>query len=84
MFRRNLIPVWLGIILLSGMFLMGQDTWSPPCVELDPDGYGVCEMILGVVFDGQDCVLASGCGCEPDCEYFFDDFETCQSVCLSM
>jgi len=24
MFRRNLIPVWIGVILLSGMFLMGQ------------------------------------------------------------
>ena len=30
MFRRNLVPVWTGIILLSCMFLMGQDTWGPP------------------------------------------------------
>ena len=29
MFRRNLLPVWIGIIFLSGMFLMGQDTWPP-------------------------------------------------------
>ena len=36
MFRRNVIPVWLGIILLSGMFLMGQDTWPPPPEPLLP------------------------------------------------
>lgn len=27
MFRRNLIPGWVGIVMLSGMFLMGQETW---------------------------------------------------------
>jgi hypothetical protein len=30
MFRRNLIPVWLGILVLSGMFLMGQVGWYEP------------------------------------------------------
>jgi len=41
MFRRNLIPVWVGIILLSGMFLMGQEGWGPtPCIDEDIDGYG--------------------------------------------
>ena len=42
MFRRNLIPVWVGLIALSGMFLLGQETWPPPpiCVDNDGDGYG--------------------------------------------
>jgi len=42
MFRRNLIPVWIGLIALSGMFLLGQETWPPPptCVDNDGDGYG--------------------------------------------
>lgn len=36
-----MIPVWVGILALSGMFLMGQDTWAPPpCTDLDGDGYG--------------------------------------------
>jgi len=30
MLRGRLIPAWLGIVALSGMFLMGQDTWGPP------------------------------------------------------
>jgi hypothetical protein len=30
MLRKNLIPVWIGIIVLSGMFLMGQEPYWPP------------------------------------------------------
>ncbi len=33
MFRRNLIVVWIGLILLSGMFLIGQESWPPSCHE---------------------------------------------------
>ena len=42
MFRGNLIPVWIGVILFSGIFLMGQDTWppQPTCTDVDEDGYG--------------------------------------------
>ncbi|MEW6441841.1 MAG: DUF1566 domain-containing protein [bacterium] len=29
MFRTHLLPIWVGILLLSGMFLMGQETWPP-------------------------------------------------------
>lgn len=29
MFSRNTAFIWIGIILLSGMFLMGQDGWAP-------------------------------------------------------
>ena len=32
MFKRNLVHVWVGIVLLSGMFLMGQETWPPALV----------------------------------------------------
>jgi len=41
MFRRNLLPVWVGIIFLSVMFLAGQDSWGPPCTDIDGDGYGI-------------------------------------------
>ncbi len=30
MFRRKLMPVWLGILALSGMFLIGQVGWNEP------------------------------------------------------
>jgi len=39
MFKRDLFHVWIGIILLCGMFLMGQDSWPPPteCIDFDED-----------------------------------------------
>ena len=41
MFSRRTLPVWIGLILLSGMFLLGQETWPPPtCVDNDGDGWG--------------------------------------------
>jgi len=33
MFSRRTGPVWIGIIILSGMFLMGQQTWPPPVTQ---------------------------------------------------
>jgi len=41
MLKRKHLPAWIGILLLSGMFLMGQDSWSPTeCIDNDGDGYG--------------------------------------------
>lgn len=40
MFRRTRVPVWMGILILSGMFLMGQESWfdqDPPRVYLPED-----------------------------------------------
>jgi len=33
MFSTRTAPVLLGIVVLSGMFLMGQETWGPPPVD---------------------------------------------------
>jgi len=30
MFKKSLMRAWVGILFLSGMFLTGQDAWSPP------------------------------------------------------
>lgn len=30
MFRRNLMAVWIGILLLSSIYLMGQEPWGQP------------------------------------------------------
>ena len=40
MFRITQMPVWIGILALSCMFLLGQESWPPPCPDLDGDGYG--------------------------------------------
>ncbi len=44
MLGKKLVPVWIGIIVLSGIFLMGQESWiptpPPTCPDSDGDGYG--------------------------------------------
>ena len=79
MFSRNLIPVWLGIILLSGMFLMGQNAWSPksgacsghPCLNTPNALPNSCED----VGEGQ-----FTCDCEAG--YFWEEIgNTCQDPC---
>ncbi len=39
MFKRRTLPVWFGILLLSSMFLLGQESWRV-CEDGDGDGYG--------------------------------------------
>ena len=50
MFCRSTFIVWTGIIILSSIFLMGQETWAPSdmiyCEDLDSDGYGVRYALL--------------------------------------
>jgi len=44
MFTQRTYLVWLGILCLSGMFLLGQVAWEFPnpqiCTDPDGDGYG--------------------------------------------
>ena len=52
------------------------------CCPLDPADFGPCAAIVGVIFNGNDCVLASGCSCEPVCEYVFNTIQDCEAACL--
>jgi hypothetical protein len=59
------------------------DAGSEPtaCHRLDPTAYGMCDMVLGVGWDGSACVWISGCSCSPDCAYFFTDMTSCMAAC---
>ena len=54
MFRKNLIVVWVGVIILSGMFLTGQESWEswPLDCEVvaipDPNLYSLIQAQLGI------------------------------------
>jgi len=50
------------------------------CGVADGD-YGTCEAVIGYAFNGEYCELRSGCGCEDDCDLFFDDLSECTSTC---
>jgi hypothetical protein len=54
---------------------------SSACVTLDPMGYGMCDMVLGVAFNGTACVTVSGCSCGEDCDHFFESPEACEAAC---
>ena len=54
---------------------------TTPCPIQDPDAYGDCDAVLGVVFDGTQCVTASGCDCQGDDCPAFDTLEDCATSC---
>jgi hypothetical protein len=51
------------------------------CKTLDPNSFGVCAAIIGVVFDGEKCVEASGCDCGNQCSYVFKTMLACEISC---
>jgi len=60
MFTRKTLTVWTGILLLSSMFLMGQEpAWAPSdllyCEDVDGDGYGVRPALLCPFLFKLDC-----------------------------
>jgi hypothetical protein len=61
----------------------GKCVAGTECTPIKPFSHGACDMILGVIFDGQGCTWESGCSCEPDCGAFFRDFESCRLSCAS-
>ncbi|MFH1532577.1 MAG: MopE-related protein [Pseudomonadota bacterium] len=56
------------------------------CTAIDPYGFGACDMLMGVGFDGEKCVYVSGCGCGgPDglsCEGIFETMAGCEAACF--
>ncbi len=51
------------------------------CQKIDPNGYGMCEMILGIGWDGAKCTYVSGCSCGADCDKLFKTMEACKAAC---
>ena len=51
------------------------------CKTLKPEAYGPCDMVLGVGFDGDQCIWISGCSCGEDCDYLFESEEECKKAC---
>jgi len=79
MLRRNLVPVWIGIILLSGMFLMGQETWPPKCGPFYPDP---CLSIPDAVPDSCEDVGGGDFTCDCEAGYFWEEIgHTCDDPC---
>lgn len=59
----------------------GTCSSSSACVIVGPGAFGLCDMVIGWVFDGKSCGLVSGCGCGSLCGAVFKDEASCQSAC---
>lgn len=60
----------------------GECKARPRCAVIEPGTHGMCAMVLGWVFDGEKCVLESGCACGDDCDAFFASEEACRKACV--
>jgi hypothetical protein len=48
---------------------------------MDAQGTGTCLQQFGFKWDGQQCVLVGGCGCEgSDCDALYDSEEQCRAA----
>ena len=61
---------------------------SHDCVELNPDDYGLCEMVLGIAWTTDGCTYLSGCDWvnqngEDHSEDFFQSIEECEDECFN-
>ena len=69
----------VSVMLIS--FSFGHD-----CPDLDPFDYGMCDMLLGWAWSGEDCESISGCSTvnsngEDDAEWFFPIYDFCVVEC---
>lgn len=53
------------------------------CDPLDVRGEGLCDMVLGIYWDGTRCRTLSGCSCEgKDCDRLFASQDECEAAVL--
>jgi hypothetical protein len=67
---------------MAPCWAVGQCVDAPGCQAVDPWSFGMCEMLLGVGFDGKQCVYVSGCGCKDQCDLLFPTMDACNEACI--
>jgi hypothetical protein len=66
---------------MMSMDYKGECNDSSVCEIINPDGFGPCDAVLGIGFDGEKCVTVSGCDCGDKCKFLFDSFLECHDAC---
>ena len=63
---------------------MGEAQPIDACTPVPQEQWGLCRMLMGVVWNGTECAYASGCGCDPSqdplCEYLYPDMASCEAA----
>lgn len=73
---------WLIVILLIAVFIIKQGPLLGNHCDWRPtrDNYGPCDMLLGIYYNGEECVSISGCNTYRD-EIPFKTIEECKVLC---
>jgi len=62
-----------------------SQTTPTECFDLSGIDFGDCEMVLGIGWNGEECVIISGCSTQVDgidyAPYFFSNFMECHAAC---
>lgn len=77
----NDCDAWYGF----GITEWTQGACEAGCMDIGDIDFGECDMPLGIMWDGQDCTMLSGCDWTVDdvdySPYFFDSLAECASAC---
>ena len=68
-------------ILIFFILLINSFALSQECIDTNPTQYGTCEISLGFVWTGNNCVLVYGCDVGEDEGLFYDTYEECDLEC---
>ena len=55
--------------------------YSQECQDISANYYGDCELQIGYGWDGDNCILISGCDFGNDQNSFFNTYEECDITC---
>ncbi len=66
---------------ILSIFILLQLSFLQECMTLNPYNYGDCALPLGYGWDGDNCVLISGCDFGNDQNSFFNTYEECDITC---
>jgi hypothetical protein len=62
----------------------GSDPDCTSCAPQDAKGDGLCKMLLGVAWNGKECISLGGCSCiGEDCENLYADMDVCAKAHLA-
>ena len=60
---------------------VGECSTSETCDAMKAQPEGPCDLELGILWNGEQCVSISGCNCTgPDCDALYNTFEVCEKA----
>jgi len=85
-FCTNIDPTTIECFPIYADFYLEPEDTDPECEDLSDFHFGDCEMVIGIGFNGEECMWYSGCGTEDQngidhANSFFESIEACEEAC---